>query len=185
MNKSMNKTSSCPQSALPIGCRDPNPRRKYGDAELRSPVCKVHLVALNSPGLGGIHAFVELYWASNTRATLWYHSEPTTQPNSASVSGDAIRYYGRFSAAQFADSIDLLRNEKPVYFAGMTRPRACDSLLGTNRSARRPTSGIDQPVPHGCWTCTWKSPSPFVRELRHRTDVDALRTGVSDRRRQA
>ena len=76
----------------------------------------VHLVALNSPGLGGIHAYVELHWGTNTRATLWFHSEPTTLPNSATGSGDAIRYYGRFSAAQFAASIDLLRNEKPVYF---------------------------------------------------------------------
>jgi len=31
-------------------------------------------------------------------------------------SGADIRYYGHFTAAQFSDCIDLLRNEKPVYF---------------------------------------------------------------------
>ena len=77
---------------------------------------KVNLVSLNSSALPGIHASVELYGANKKRATLWFHSEPTTLPNSASGSGDDIRYYGRFSAAQFADSVDLLRNEKPVVF---------------------------------------------------------------------
>ena len=77
---------------------------------------RVHIVALNSPGFANIYAFVELYWANKTRATLWYYSEATTLPNSASGSGDDIRYYGRFTAAQFPDCIDLLRNEKPVYF---------------------------------------------------------------------
>jgi hypothetical protein len=76
----------------------------------------VHLVTLGTSGYGGLHAFVELFWAGKMRARLWFHSGPTTLTNSSSGSGDDVTYYGRFTAAQFPDSIDLLRHEKPVYF---------------------------------------------------------------------
>jgi len=77
---------------------------------------KANLVSHNAPGLTGVYAYVHLNWDNKSRATLWFHSDPTTLTNSVSGSGDDIRYYARFTAAQFADSIDLLRNEKPVYF---------------------------------------------------------------------
>jgi hypothetical protein len=90
---------------------------------------RVHLVALNSPGFGNIYAFVELYWPTRRVATLWYYSERRRYSIQRPDSGDDIRYYGRFSAAQFPDCIDLLRNESPCTSSGTMRPTACGSLI--------------------------------------------------------
>src|SRR5262245_28464260 len=75
----------------------------------------VHVMALNTPGFEGVRAYIKLSWAGKSRATLWFHASPTSNPNLSMGSGD-ITYYGRFMAEQLPASVDLLRNEKPVYF---------------------------------------------------------------------
>jgi hypothetical protein len=56
--------------------------------------------------------------AGKKRATLWFYrdSVSTISANASFSSGGYTQYYGRFGQAEFRDSIDLLRNEKPVSF---------------------------------------------------------------------
>ncbi len=79
---------------------------------------EVYLVAPNTPGYSDIYGFIRLYWQGKQRATLWsYRDGVTTIPASTSFSsGGYTNYYGRFGQAAFRDSVDLLRNEKPVFF---------------------------------------------------------------------
>src|SRR6266852_2812832 len=75
-------------------------------------------VAPNTEGLPGIYGFIRLYWKDRQRATLWFYRESvTTIPaNMSLTSGGSTTYYRRFGQAQFRDGVDLLRNEKPVFF---------------------------------------------------------------------
>jgi hypothetical protein len=75
-------------------------------------------VALNTPGFPDIYAFVSLYWGGQSHATLWFHrdSAVAVPPNGSFGSGSTIKYYARFRQAQLRDAVDLLRNEKPVFF---------------------------------------------------------------------
>ena len=77
-----------------------------------------YLVTHNTTGLPGIYGFIYLHWGGKHRATLWFHrdSEPTIPANGSFSSGGYTNYYARFGQAQFRDSVDLLRNEKPIYF---------------------------------------------------------------------
>ena len=79
---------------------------------------RVHAVSHNTPGYGGVYGFIYLYWGGRQQATLWFYRDSVTTipPNSSSGSAGSMSYYGRFAATQFHDSVDLLRNEKPVYF---------------------------------------------------------------------
>jgi hypothetical protein len=80
---------------------------------------EVYLVAHNTPGYLGVYAQIDLFWQEKKRATLWYYRDDKTsvQENGSHISGGVLNYYGRFSQDQFRDSIDLLRNEKPVFFS--------------------------------------------------------------------
>jgi hypothetical protein len=79
---------------------------------------EAYQVALNTPGFPDVYGFIRLYWGAQVRATLWFYrdSAPAISPNASYSSGGVIRYYARFRQAQFHDAIDLLRNEKPLYF---------------------------------------------------------------------
>lgn len=76
------------------------------------------LVALNTTGFPDTYGFIRLYWGGQRRATLWFQRDTATAtlPNSSSTSGGVTSYYARFEQSEFADAVDLLRNEKPVYF---------------------------------------------------------------------
>ena len=79
---------------------------------------EVYSVAFNTQGYPDIYGFIRLYWQGKQRATLWFYRDSvTTIPaNASSSSGGYTNYYGRFGQAQLGDSVDLLRNEKPVFF---------------------------------------------------------------------
>ena len=79
---------------------------------------EVYTVAHNTPGYPDIYGFIRLYWQDSQRATLWFYRDGvTTIPANASLtSGGQTNYYGRFGQAALRDSVDLLRNEKPVFF---------------------------------------------------------------------
>lgn len=79
---------------------------------------KVYGVAHNTKGLPGVYGFIRLYWEDRERATLWFYRDGTgsISDNASFMSAGYTHYYGRFSQSQFADFIDILRNEKPVYF---------------------------------------------------------------------
>ena len=80
---------------------------------------RVYGVAHNTPGYASIYGFIRLYWSKKARATLWLYRDgtPNIPPNASFQYGDGTaHYYGRFGQAEFADFVDLLRNEKPVYF---------------------------------------------------------------------
>src|SRR5262245_3596798 len=75
-------------------------------------------VALNTAGYAEIYGFIRLYWGGHQRAILWFHRDSTTAvpANASYASGSGTVYYARFRQAEFHDAIDLLRNEKPVFF---------------------------------------------------------------------
>jgi hypothetical protein len=77
-----------------------------------------YLVTQNTTGFPNIYGFVNLHWGGKPRATLWFHrdSEPTIPANGSFNSGGYTNYYARFRQAQFSDCVDLLRNEKPIFF---------------------------------------------------------------------
>lgn len=79
---------------------------------------EVFLIADNTKGLEGTYGFINLYWQGQYHAKIWFYrgNGPTKVPNASYVSGGFKIYYAYFQQAQFHDSIDLLRNEKPVYF---------------------------------------------------------------------
>ncbi len=79
---------------------------------------EIHPVALNSPGYPEISAFVRLSWGGQVRVTLWFYgnSAASVPANRSFVSGRLVRYYARFREADLPDAVDLLRNEKPVFF---------------------------------------------------------------------
>jgi hypothetical protein len=73
-------------------------------------------VALNTPGYEHTYAFIRLKVATpGVRPTLWFYRDdaPTIRPNSSSPGG---LIYGRFRARAFGDLMEILRNEKPVFF---------------------------------------------------------------------
>src|SRR5580765_2711730 len=78
---------------------------------------EAYQVALNTAGYPDIYGFIRLYWAGH-RATMWFHrdSAAVVPTNSSFTSGGEINYYARFRQAEFHDAVDLLRNEKPVFF---------------------------------------------------------------------
>ena len=78
----------------------------------------VYAVAENTPGYSGIYGYVRLYWQGAQRATLWFYRDAvsTIPANSSSGSAPNTSYYARFRQAALRDSVDLLRNEKPVFF---------------------------------------------------------------------
>ena len=78
----------------------------------------VYSVSANTDGYPGVYGFITLYWAGQQRARLWFYRDSvTTIPvNMSYNSGGHTNYYARFGQAQFRDSVDLLRNEKPVSF---------------------------------------------------------------------
>ena len=78
----------------------------------------VSMVAHNTPGYPGIHGFIRLYWQGKQRATLWFYRDGYTPipANVAVISGGSTTYYGRFGQGALAESVDLLRHEKPVFF---------------------------------------------------------------------
>jgi hypothetical protein len=49
---------------------------------------------------------------------LWFYrdSADSILPNASFETAGSVYYYGRFGQRQFSDSVDLLRNEEPVYF---------------------------------------------------------------------
>ncbi len=75
-------------------------------------------VALSTSGFAGVSGFIRLYWSGQQRATLWFHQQSLAAvlPNASFTSGGSIQYYARFREGDFRDAIDLLRNEKPVFF---------------------------------------------------------------------
>ena len=79
---------------------------------------EAYQVALNTPGYPDIYGFIRLRWGGEQRATLWFYrdSVPAVPSNGSFSSGGLIRYYARFRQAQLHDAVDLLRNEKPVFF---------------------------------------------------------------------
>lgn len=79
---------------------------------------EVYSVAHNTAGFPDCYGFIRLYWQGRQRATLWFFRDSATaiSPNVSFVSGGCTNYYGRFGQAQFHDCVDLLRNEKPVFF---------------------------------------------------------------------
>lgn len=78
----------------------------------------IHQVALNTPGYPDISGYIKLQWSGQQRATLWFYRDSASviPPNGSFMSGGALRYYARFPQAEFRDAVDLLRNEKPVFF---------------------------------------------------------------------
>ncbi|MCK5615589.1 hypothetical protein KAR91_77710 [Candidatus Pacearchaeota archaeon] len=79
---------------------------------------KIYGVAYNTKGYPNIYGFIRLYWQEKQRATLWFYRDGTESisSNASFQSGGYTNYYGRFGQSQFADFVDILRNEKPVYF---------------------------------------------------------------------
>jgi hypothetical protein len=79
---------------------------------------EANLVAHNTPGYPGIYGYIRLYWQNARRATLWFYRDSVSSiaDNASFESGGVTNYYGRFGQAQFHDSVDFLRNEKPVSF---------------------------------------------------------------------
>jgi hypothetical protein len=79
---------------------------------------EVYQVALNTSGYPDIYGFIRLWWGGQLRATLWFHRDTASSVpgNAAYTSGGVMIYYARFRQAELADAIDLLRNEKPIYF---------------------------------------------------------------------
>jgi hypothetical protein len=78
----------------------------------------LHQVALNTPGLPGIAAFIRLEWTGQERATLWfYRDDGAAIPSNASfMQGSFRHHYARFRQVDFGAAVDLLRNERPVFF---------------------------------------------------------------------
>ncbi|OFW40972.1 MAG: hypothetical protein A3F70_07905 [Acidobacteria bacterium RIFCSPLOWO2_12_FULL_67_14] len=79
---------------------------------------EVSPVAFGTPGYTGVSAFIRLRWGGQHRATLWFHRGGTTliPPNASFSAGGSTRYYAHFTDAELHDAVDLLRNEKPVFF---------------------------------------------------------------------
>ncbi len=75
-------------------------------------------VAMNTSGFPDVYAFIRLSWGGQQRATLWFSrdSAAVVAPNASFVAGGVTMYYARFRHAQFHDAIDLLRNERPMFF---------------------------------------------------------------------
>lgn len=74
-------------------------------------------ISPNTEAYAGVYAFIRLHWQSRHRATLFFYRDGVTIPSNSSVtSGGVTIPYIRFGQAQYRDCIDLLRNEKPVYF---------------------------------------------------------------------
>lgn len=78
----------------------------------------VFLVAHNTPGYLNIYGYIKLNWQSENRATLWFYRNGAgaSEDNSSSVSSGVRSYSGRFDQTQLRDCVDILRNEKPVFF---------------------------------------------------------------------
>ncbi len=72
--------------------------------------------AHNTLGYPEIYGFIRLSWQGAERATLWFYRDAAgpIAPNVSFMRGH-LYYYGRFGQAQFADCVDLLRNENPVF----------------------------------------------------------------------
>ena len=79
---------------------------------------EVFSVSQNTPGYLGVYGFIRLHWQGKQRATLWFYRDSVTTiaANASFSSGGYTNYYGRFGQTQFGDCVDLLRNEKPVFF---------------------------------------------------------------------
>jgi hypothetical protein len=75
-------------------------------------------VAHNTRGYPDVYGFIYLYWDGRRRATLWFYRDGAASiaANASFERGGETHYYGRFGQRQFSDSVDLLRNEEPVYF---------------------------------------------------------------------
>ncbi len=78
----------------------------------------IYGVAHNTKGYENIYGFIHLFWEAKQKATLWFYRDGTVPipPNTSFQRGRDTNYYGRFGQNQFADFVDILRNEKPVYF---------------------------------------------------------------------
>jgi hypothetical protein len=79
---------------------------------------EVTSVSVNTDGFAGVYGYIRLFWDGQARATLWFYRDSVTTiaANQSFSSGGVRKYYGRFSQAQFAACVDVLRNEKPVTF---------------------------------------------------------------------
>ena len=99
---------------------------------------EVYSVAYNSPGYPDIYAFIRLYWEDSPRATLWfYRNSATTIPsNASSTTGGITTYYGRYGQAALPDIVDLLRNEKPVFFQWSDATKSVFLPQARNRSEK-------------------------------------------------
>lgn len=75
-------------------------------------------VAIGTPGYPDVSAAIRLRWSGQVRATLWFHrgASALIPPNAAFVAGGATRYDAHFTDDELPDAVDLLRNERPVYF---------------------------------------------------------------------
>jgi hypothetical protein len=79
---------------------------------------EVYQVALNTSGFTDIYGYIRLYWGGQYRATLWFYrdSAASVPANASFTSNGVVIYYARFRQAELRDAVDLLRNEKPVFF---------------------------------------------------------------------
>ena len=77
---------------------------------------EVYSVAYNTPGFPTTSAFINLFWEGKKGATLWFKRGDATSVTLNHWSPNVGAYYGYFGQDQFRDAVDLLRNEKPVFF---------------------------------------------------------------------
>jgi len=94
---------------------------------------EVRMVTHGTAGYPGIYAYIRLHWLNRERATLWFHRDGSgaIPGNVSSTSGGVVTYYARFGQSEFADAIDLLRNEKPVSFQWNTSTKG--AMIGTGK----------------------------------------------------
>ena len=73
-------------------------------------------IAYNTPGYPKTAAFIRLFWEGKHGATLWFNRGDATSLTLNHWSPNVNAYYSYFGQIQFPDAVDLLRNEKPVFF---------------------------------------------------------------------
>jgi hypothetical protein len=79
---------------------------------------EAYQVALGTAGLIDVYGYIRLSWGGQKRATLsFYRDSATTVPaNHAFASALGVLYFAGFRQTQFREAVDLLRNERPVFF---------------------------------------------------------------------
>ena len=98
---------------------------------------EVTAVTVNTDGLPGVYGYIRLFWEGQQRATLWSLSRHrASRPTNHSSSGGVKKYCGRYSQTQFADCVDLLRNEKPVTFGWNEATKGALAGHWASRSAK-------------------------------------------------